>query len=534
MAHGSHEERLAAAHATLHDAVIQVSSGEDWQNLLTMASSFHRYSPNNQLLLAAQGAQGLVASFHTWKQITSVDGEPCRIRKGETALRVYAPIRAKRAELDPDTGLPTQPSVVGYRLVPVFHQGQLVSPPDFPAEPKLLAGEDPPPELWDAVAEQIHAAGFTLSRGPLDGPDGPKGITKFIEKAVIVRDDLPPAQALKTELHELGHVLMHSSFPCEPGQGRDRIEVEAESVAYVVCDLLGVDAGEYSIPYVASWAGGQADKVQETAQAVLATARKIVAGLEAELGVDLRPNPIAEIVAMRQHQHRPTEHAADQPPSPVSQREARRVARGSADEIISRHLAEGTLDWPHLANSLPGLHEDAAKVRNADGNPGAQAILLAYAGASAEANVAVMRAHGLDDHDVRSNLTVSFLDSLGQYGPLYHPTEVAQALEAPRPVKACASELVADLIVAVGHHPAAVHQLVETSDVPDNVVSLVEERLKRACHPSTVGKERRADRGLRLIDEWSGAEPRSLEPTGLAPGEPIDPPEPPMPPVPAA
>ena len=63
----THEERLAAAHATLTEAVAKVATSEDWQNLLRVSGSFHRYSPNNQLLLAAQGAQGVVASFHTWK-----------------------------------------------------------------------------------------------------------------------------------------------------------------------------------------------------------------------------------------------------------------------------------------------------------------------------------------------------------------------------------------------------------------------------------------------------------------------------------
>jgi len=100
----SNDERLAAAHATLTDAVAKVATSEDWQNLLRLSGSFHRYSPNNQLLLAAQGAEGLVASFHTWKQIAATDGHVCRIRKGETALRVYAPIRAKRQELDEARG----------------------------------------------------------------------------------------------------------------------------------------------------------------------------------------------------------------------------------------------------------------------------------------------------------------------------------------------------------------------------------------------------------------------------------------------
>src|SRR4051794_29843486 len=333
MAHGTHDERLAAAHATLQAAVARLTTSEDWQAMLRMAGSFHRYSPNNQLLLAAQGANGLVASFHTWKQIPAEDGQMCCVRKGETALRVYAPIRARHQELDEETGLPAKPLVVGYKLVPVFHQGQLVSPPDVPAQPKLLRGQDPSPGLWEAIANQISSAGFTLERRPLEGPDGTKGVTIFTERKVIVRDDLAPAQALKTEIHELGHVLMHNVTPLEMGALRNRIEVEAESVAYVVCDLLGVDAGDYSIPYVASWAAGDAERVQQTAHTVLATARAILSGLESELGVDLRPNPIADAIVDGQARAAET----TQP--------ERLVMSGTPDEIVFDHLANGGLDW---------------------------------------------------------------------------------------------------------------------------------------------------------------------------------------------
>jgi hypothetical protein len=187
----------------------------------------------------------MVASFHTWKQITAEDGQPCPIRKGETALRVFAPIRARQREVDPDTGLPADPAIVGFKLVPVFCQTQLVSPPDLPAQPRLLEGQDPSPELWEAVANQIYAAGFTLKRGPIDGLPEAKGITKFGERMVIVRDDLSPQQALKTQIHELAHVLMHDPSVGEAGgRLRERVEVEAESVAFVVCDALGVDSAE--------------------------------------------------------------------------------------------------------------------------------------------------------------------------------------------------------------------------------------------------------------------------------------------------
>jgi len=521
MAHGTHEERLFAAHATLREGVAALASSEDWQNLLKVAGSFHRYSPNNQMLLAVQGADGLVASFHTWKQITAEDGQPCRIRKGETALRVFAPIRARDREVDPETGWPTDPAIVGYKLVPVFCQTQLVSPPDLPAQPKLLDGQDPPPELWDAVANQIYGAGFTLKRGPIDGVPEAKGITKFVERAVIVRDDLSPQQALKTQIHELAHVLMHDpSLGEDGGKLRERVEVEAESVAFVVCDLLGVDSAEYSIPYVASWAVGDPERIQETAQAVLATARKIIGGIEAELGVDLRPNPIAE--ALSASQDKMTE------PS----RPERRAAPGTADGVIFEHLAAGDVDWVRLASAIPGCDHGDPRIRSLVGKPGGQAILLAESGASAAATVAVLRAEGFDDRAIRQHMSVNITDALGGFGPLYHPDEVKEALTAPRRVKELADELVADLLVSAGKHPAGVMHLARTSHQPSNVINLVEERLRRRGHPSVAGSANRADRGLTLIDEWSGksgAARPGPEPTPAVPA-----PDPPPPPEPAA
>ena len=71
----TNDERLAAAHATLTDAVAEVATSEDWQNLLRISGSFHRYSPNNQLLLAAQGADGLVARSTPGSRSPATDGQ---------------------------------------------------------------------------------------------------------------------------------------------------------------------------------------------------------------------------------------------------------------------------------------------------------------------------------------------------------------------------------------------------------------------------------------------------------------------------
>ena len=192
-------------------AVAKVATSEDWQNLLRISGSFHRYSPNNQLLLAAQGAEGLVASFHTWKQITATDGQPCRIRKGETALRVYAPIRAQARASSTRTPANCEPAPSSASSSSPSSTKANSSPhPTCPPNPSCSPARTRHRELWEAIAEQINAAGFTLERGPIDGPDGAKGVTNFLEKTVTVRDDLAPAQALKTQIHELGHVLMHA------------------------------------------------------------------------------------------------------------------------------------------------------------------------------------------------------------------------------------------------------------------------------------------------------------------------------------
>ena len=360
-------------------------------------------------------------------------------------------------------------AVVGYKLVPVFHQGQLAAPPDLPGQPKLLSGEDPPVAVWDAIAEQITAAGYTLRRGPLDGPDGAKGVTNFPERTVTVRDDLGPAQSLKTQIHELGHVLMHADVAREPGMARDRIEVEAESVAYVVCDILGVDAGDYSIPYVANWAGADVQLVQDTAHRVLTTARTHRCRTRSR--TRRRPSP---------EPHRPSDHrtAAARQWSGSCHVDCA-VDLGTTDQIITDHLTTGPFDWQRLAAAIPAL--EAERARGLDRRPAQQVIVLAEAGASAEANVDVLHAQGVGDEAVAAILTALVPDAVGARATLYTTADVDRALRNPRTVRPVVEAIVADLLVSTGRHPAALRQLAESTGQPSSVVDLAEERMRRAA-----------------------------------------------------
>lgn len=87
------------------------------------------------------------------------------------------------------------------------------------------------------------------------------------------------AQAVKTLIHELGHVLLHSEGPVA---SHDIGEVEVESVAFIVCDALGLDTSDYSFSYVARWASGDMEKVKDTGQRVVECAASILAKMSVD------------------------------------------------------------------------------------------------------------------------------------------------------------------------------------------------------------------------------------------------------------
>jgi hypothetical protein len=95
-----------------------------------------------------------------------------------------------------------------------------------------------------------------------------------------VRDDLSPAHAAKTLVHERAHMLLgHVDSVASYEICRGQFEVEAESVACLICAGLGIDAVNYSLPYVARWANGDIELVRKTAERVVTVARLILDGL---------------------------------------------------------------------------------------------------------------------------------------------------------------------------------------------------------------------------------------------------------------
>ncbi|MBA2726212.1 MAG: ImmA/IrrE family metallo-endopeptidase, partial [Actinobacteria bacterium] len=145
--------------------------------------------------------------------------------------------------------------------------------------PKLLGG-DAPEGIWDALVTQADAAGFDVVRAQKRNENG---YCDFVGKKIAVRPDVAPAQAAKTLVHELGHALLHSDGPVA---SREVAEVEVESVAYIVCDALGLDTGDYSFAYVARWSDGSTELMKDTAERAVRCAKEILFALEVRAGLE--------------------------------------------------------------------------------------------------------------------------------------------------------------------------------------------------------------------------------------------------------
>lgn len=280
--------RLQALHDRMVSAVESIHSGEDWSRMLAVAARLHSYSTGNLLLLMSQAAErgwdtAEIGPFGGYRMIQSIGRQ---VRKGEQGLAVLAPV-VRRASMtnrghdyiDPEDDIP-RPVLVGFRVVHVFdiHRQSDGDPLPEPPAPELLQGEGPA-GLIDALVGQIRAAGFAVSYGPLQPANG---VTDYATRTVTIADRLSPAARAKTLCHELAHVTLGHGDQLQGGC-RGRLEVEAESVAFLVSSRCNLEASSYSFPYVARWASDAA-VVQAAADRVIGAARDILGRIEVGAG----------------------------------------------------------------------------------------------------------------------------------------------------------------------------------------------------------------------------------------------------------
>ena len=269
-------------HNTLTAAVEQLRDSETWTAYLRFARSFHRYSFSNLLLIWAQNPEATqVAGYRAWQ------AKGRQVRKGERGIRIYGTGTVKVAADNEDNGEEVENgrrrvffpvSVFDIAQTEVMEGHEDVSELAHP-----LTGEDEG-GILARVVDHLTASGAVVEISPLTTANGytepaPEGTGGPVR--VVIADHLSPAHQAKTALHEAAHIALgHVEDLAEYVEHRGRFEVEAESVAYVLAGMLGIDSAAYSVGYVAGWAErAEADVIRDSATRVLAAVHDLADAL---------------------------------------------------------------------------------------------------------------------------------------------------------------------------------------------------------------------------------------------------------------
>ncbi|MFI8944176.1 ArdC-like ssDNA-binding domain-containing protein [Streptomyces syringium] len=272
------EAQVEALQERLNTAIESLVSADGWTAMLrATVANLGRYSANNILLILSQCPHATqVRSFNQWKE------HGRSVRKGEKSLRIFAPMTVKKKDKD---GRPVldekgqEKKRTLFKTVPVFDisQTDLIegeTAPEESAEPAYTLGGkvhgEAPAQLWDSLTTHIKAHGYTVRLEAITS--GEDGYTNPQTRVVGIQASDPEAHQVITLAHEGAHIVCgHVEDMDEYRRHRGRMECEAESVAYIVAGVAGLDAALTSVPYIAKWAGRTPEEVRETLAAASAT-----------------------------------------------------------------------------------------------------------------------------------------------------------------------------------------------------------------------------------------------------------------------
>ena len=289
------KQRVQELTDKLEQGLQDLFNSDSYRNYLSTMSKFHNYSFNNTLLIAMQKPDAtLVAGYKGWQKNFEL-----HVNKGEKAIRILAPapykIKEERDKIDPVTqellldkdGNPQKEEVEitipAFRAVSVFDVAQTDGKP-IPelAAKELLSDVEGYQDMIRAV-EAISPVPIELEEIAGDS----KGYYDREAKRIAVQENMSESQTLKTMIHEVAHSKLHSKEVEQDEQmrkDRNTKEVEAESIAYTVCQHFGVDTSDYSFGYIAGWSSGRDTKeLRASMDTIRRTASELITGIEEQL-----------------------------------------------------------------------------------------------------------------------------------------------------------------------------------------------------------------------------------------------------------
>lgn len=263
--------RLKEITDRLEQGILEVFESERYKDYLRVMSKFHHYSFNNTMLIALQKPDAsLIAGFSAWK---NTHGRT--VKKGEKGIRIIAPapfkVKQEMEKLDPKTNMPLvgadgnaiteekEITIPAYKVVSVFDVSQTEGKELPSIGVDELTGDVSQYEDFFTALKKASPVPIALEH--IEG--NAHGYYHLAEKRIAIDDNMSELQTLKTAIHEIAHAKLHDIDLNAPKEEKENHpnqrtrEVEAESIAYTVCQHYGLDTSDYSFGYVAGWSSGK-------------------------------------------------------------------------------------------------------------------------------------------------------------------------------------------------------------------------------------------------------------------------------------
>lgn len=286
----------------LEEGVHKVFESDNYKNYLNTMSKFHNYSINNTLLIARQNPDAtLVAGFKSWEKNFGR-----HVKKGEKGIKILAPSPYKKKVLvelvDPVSreimldinGNPvkeeTEVNMTAYRIVSVFDVNQTEGKPLPQIGVAELTDNVDEYELFVEALKQSTSVPISFEN--ISG--AAKGYYNPVTASIAVKAGMPESQTVKTMIHEIAHSILHNDI-LDEAEKKDRQtkEVEAESVAYTVCQHFGIDTSDYSFGYIAGWSSSkETEELKQSLETIQKTASGLINDIERimpQLKKDMQP-----------------------------------------------------------------------------------------------------------------------------------------------------------------------------------------------------------------------------------------------------
>ena len=265
------KDRLKEITDRLEQGILEVFESERYKEYLRVMSRFHHYSFNNTMLIALQKPDAsLIAGFSAWK---NTHGRT--VKKGEKGIRIIAPapfkVKQETEKLDPKTNMPLvgadgnaiieekEITIPAYKVVSVFDVSQTEGKELPSIGVDELTGDVSQYEDFFTALKKVSPVPIALEH--IEG--SAHGYYHLAEKRIAIDDNMSELQTLKTAIHEIAHAKLHDIDLNAPKEEKENHpnqrtrEVEAESIAYTVCQHYGLDTSDYSFGYVAGWSSGK-------------------------------------------------------------------------------------------------------------------------------------------------------------------------------------------------------------------------------------------------------------------------------------